>query len=83
MTLSHTVGTLGYNLLPLVFSRVAMLAIGQKGPVSVLVRLVCTAWATFSASRWLLTSDLARKRMLLVYPIALHYFFFVALSTGV
>ena len=83
LTLAHALGSLGYNLLPLVVSRVAMLGVGHKGTASVLVRLACTAWATFSASRWLVTTDLVRKRALVVYPIALYFFFFVALSTGV
>jgi hypothetical protein len=105
VTLAHTLGSLGYNcvplpasppkppplsptlralaVLPLVISRVVLLAVGSTSAASLLLRALCTAWATFSASRWLLTPDLVRKRLLLVYPLGLYFYFFVALSTGV
>ena len=84
VTLAHTLGSLGYNLLPLVISRVALLAaVGSTGAASIGVRVACTAWATFSASGWLFTADLASKRLLMVYPLGLYFYFFVALSTGV
>ena len=83
VTLAHTLGSLGYNLLPLVISRVALLATGSTNAASIVIRALCTAWATFSASRWLFTADLASKRLLMVYPLGLYFYFFVALSTGV
>jgi hypothetical protein len=84
VTLAHTLGSLGYNLLPLVISRVALLTtVGSTNAASIVIRALCTAWATFSASRWLFTADLASKRLLMVYPLGLYFYFFVALSTGV
>ena len=83
VTFSHTLSSLGYCVLPLSISRCLMLLTGSEGPVSLIIRGVCTAWATYSASMWLSTKDLERKQALLVYPIALYMIYFTLLATGV
>ncbi|KAL1508481.1 hypothetical protein AB1Y20_004582 [Prymnesium parvum] len=85
VTISHTLSSLGYCVLPLVLSRLILLLVGTAGAGSLAVRAVCTAWATFSASRWMLSreKELGRKQVLLVYPIVLYMFYFTAIATGV
>ena len=83
VTLSHTLSSLGYTILPLVLSRVAMIPVGSTGVLSLALRAAGLVWATFSASRWIATPDLERKRALIVYPIGLYMFYFVAIATGV
>ena len=84
ITLSHTLSSLGYCVLPLVLAQLLMLvALGPVGPLSLAARAACFSWATFSASRWLHTADLARKQLLLLYPISLYMFFLMAVATGV
>ena len=84
VTLTHTLGALGYCVLPLVLSRLLLLiCIGNVGGLSLALRTLCTLWATFSASAWLQTKDLARRRVLIVYPILLYFFFLTSLATGV
>ena len=83
LTLSHTLCALGYCVLPLVLSRLMLLIVGSAGAVSIGLRAVCTLWATYSAASWLETEELARKRVLLIYPILLYFFFLTAVATGV
>jgi hypothetical protein len=84
LTLTHTLSSLGYCAVPLVFARVLLALVG-RGYVSVGVRCACIAWATWSASRWMGVSapELAPKRALLVWPIGLYMFYMTALATGV
>ena len=83
VTLSHTLASLGYCVVPLIISRVLLLFVGSQGALSLLVRFVCVGWATWSASLWMHTSDLARKRILVIYPILLYMLFLTAVATGV
>ena len=83
VTLSHTLSALGYCVLPLSISRCLLLLVGSQGAASLVVRAGCTAWATYSASRWMATKDLDNKQALLVYPIFLFMFYLAALATGV
>ena len=57
-------------MLPLAIARCILLLVGSEGVVSLVVRALCTAWATYSASRWMATKDLARKQALLVVRAA-------------
>jgi hypothetical protein len=83
VTLSHTFCALGYCVLPLVLSRCLMIVLGSTSTLSLALRALCTAWATYSAQQWLQTKDLARKRVLLLYPILLYFVFLTAVATGV
>ena len=83
-TFSHTLGALGYCMLPLVVCRlILLLAIGDAGVLSLLIRAIAIAWSTHAASCWLQTRELANKQLLLAYPIMLYNFYLAALSTGV
>ena len=81
---AHTLASLGYCMLPLVACRALMLlALGNAGALSLVARGGAICWATYGASRWLQTRELAHKELLIFWPILLHNFYLVSLSTGV
>mmetsp|Transcript_35173 Transcript_35173/g.75101 ORF Transcript_35173/g.75101 Transcript_35173/m.75101 type:complete len:193 (-) Transcript_35173:576-1154(-) len=82
-TLAHTLGSLGYCTVPLVISRLLQAVMFAGGSLSLLVRGVCLLWATYTASCWMRTQELERKRLLLAYPVFLYMFYLTALATGV
>eukprot|EP00053_Salpingoeca_punica_P004721 m.50599 g.50599 ORF g.50599 m.50599 type:complete len:241 (+) comp12919_c0_seq1:55-777(+) len=79
---SETLGVIGYSLLPLILTGALMPFVRGIAYLGELIKLIGVAWASYSAGSMLVTAELEKKKILLLYPIFLLYVYFFSLYTG-
>lgn len=79
---SQCLGVIGYSLLPLIITGLALPVVNYLPYIPHLVKILGVAWACYSAGSLLASEELQLKRPLLLYPIFLLYVYFFSLYTG-
>ena len=82
-TFSQALGIIGYSLLPLILTSALMAPLVYHITfLNTMVHVLGVAWSAQSAGSLLVTEALASKKVLVWYPIALLYGYFLSLYTG-
>lgn len=85
ITFSQVLGVIGYSVLPLNLA-VLIISIIPEIAFSIIVRVLCTFWAAFSAGTLLAQfpqEKMRDKQIMLSYPILLLFIYFISLCSGV
>ncbi|EDO31572.1 predicted protein [Nematostella vectensis] len=83
VTYSQCLGVIGYSLIPLVLTALALPLVHYFPMLGFCIKAIGVVWASYSAGSLLIHEDLRSKRPLLLYPILLLYIYFFSLYTGV
>lgn len=82
VTFSQTLGVIGYSLLPLTVMMTTLPIVGHVAIMAYFVKIIGVLWSSQSAGSLLVTEDIASKKVMVLYPIALLYGYFLSLHTG-
>eukprot|EP00040_Diaphanoeca_grandis_P003261 m.24409 g.24409 ORF g.24409 m.24409 type:complete len:272 (+) comp14591_c0_seq1:318-1133(+) len=83
VSFSQTLGVIGYSLLPLCVMMLLLPLVANVGVMDGLLKILGTLWSSQSAGSLLVTEAIVTKRILVLYPIALLYGYFLSLNSGV
>ena len=83
VTFSQCLGVIGYSVLPLIATALALIVFHSIPALNTLIKLLGVVWASYSAGSLLIQEELKNKKPLLLYPIFLLYIYFFSLYTGV
>eukprot|EP00039_Didymoeca_costata_P019824 m.339089 g.339089 ORF g.339089 m.339089 type:complete len:269 (+) comp18656_c0_seq1:274-1080(+) len=82
VSFSQSLGIVGYSLLPLVVIILLMPAIYHIPLLNYGVKTLGVLWCAQSAGSLLVTEKLSQKKVLVLYPVALLYCYFLSLYSG-
>eukprot|EP01099_Mayorella_cantabrigiensis_P002766 TRINITY_DN2228_c0_g5_i1.p1 TRINITY_DN2228_c0_g5~~TRINITY_DN2228_c0_g5_i1.p1 ORF type:complete len:122 (-),score=17.78 TRINITY_DN2228_c0_g5_i1:113-478(-) len=84
ITYSQTLGVIGYCLLPLLLTVIFLAVLPLPFWFEIFVKIVGTLWSSMSATSLLLISaELEKKLIMLLYPVFLLYTYFISVHSGV
>eukprot|EP00735_Rhodelphis_limneticus_P003289 TRINITY_DN14746_c0_g1::TRINITY_DN14746_c0_g1_i1::g.30173::m.30173 TRINITY_DN14746_c0_g1::TRINITY_DN14746_c0_g1_i1::g.30173 ORF type:complete len:263 (+),score=49.51,sp/Q9BSR8/YIPF4_HUMAN/46.70/1e-61,Yip1/PF04893.12/2.3e+03,Yip1/PF04893.12/5e-07,DUF1282/PF06930.7/0.032,PgaD/PF13994.1/5.5 TRINITY_DN14746_c0_g1_i1:90-791(+) len=79
---TQTLAAVGYSLLPLVAIIPLLFVFAKFSWVSFLLKSCASGWASYSCFRLLESEGIQSKRLLVMYPVALLYVYFLVLHSG-
>ncbi|XP_065661947.1 protein YIPF4 isoform X2 [Hydra vulgaris] len=83
VSFSQCLGVIGYSLLPLIVTGLALPFLHQLPTIfPIFFKVAGIVWSSYSAGSLLVPETLYTKRLLLLYPIFLLYVYFFSLYTG-
>lgn len=72
---------LGYGLLPMLVLGLVNIFIHLKGPLGLVLGVVCTAWSAYASTMFFeVVMKLHNKKWLVAYPVFLFYLTFVLIT---